>query len=57
MELCPKCKTQLRIMNYKYVLRDGHLYMVQDLTCRNPNCENNGVVVTTIEHELELSPE
>lgn len=53
--LCPKCKTLLRISNYKYVLRDGHLFMVQDLTCRNPLCENNGEIVKTIEHELVLS--
>lgn len=53
--LCPKCKTLLRVGASKYVIRDEKLYMVQDLVCRNDKCENNGVVVKSIEHELELS--
>ena len=57
MELCPACKTALRIKASKYVLRGDKLFMVQEQTCRNDKCENNGVVVNTIEHELELSPE
>lgn len=57
MELCPKCKTLLRVMASKYVLRDGKLFMIQDMACRNPKCENNGVVVESIEHELPLENE
>ena len=53
--LCPACKTELRVSASKYVYKDGHLYMVQELTCRNPKCENNGKVVATIEHEREVS--
>ena len=44
-------------MASKYVLRDGKLYMIQDMTCRNPKCENNGVVIESIEHELPLENE
>lgn len=55
--LCPKCKTLLRVSASKYVLKDGKLYMVQDLTCRNPKCLNNGTVVKTIKHELPVEEE
>jgi hypothetical protein len=55
--LCPKCKTLLRVSGSKYVMRDGKLYMVQDLVCRNPQCLNNGVVVKKVEHEIEISNE
>jgi len=53
--LCPVCKTLLRVMSTKYVIRDNKLFVVQELTCRNPKCENNGKVVETIEHEREVS--
>jgi hypothetical protein len=53
--LCPKCNSLLRVNASKYVIRDGKLYMVQDLVCRNDKCENNGKVVKTIEHELKVS--
>lgn len=55
--LCPKCKTLLRISGSKYVIRDGHLYIVQDFTCRNPQCPNNGKVVETKETELDVTNE
>ena len=55
--LCPKCNTLLRVSASKYVLKDGKLYMVQDLVCRNPKCLNDGVVVETIEHELPVEKE
>jgi hypothetical protein len=57
MDMCPKCNTALRVSAGRYVLRDGKLFMVQDLVCRNPKCLNNGVVVKTIEHELPLEKE
>ena len=55
--LCPKCKTLLRVSASKYVLKDGKLFMVQDLACRNPKCLNNGAVVKTIKHELPVEEE
>lgn len=54
---CPKCKTLLRISASKYVLKDGHLYIVQELACRNPDCDNNGKVVDRVETELEVTKE
>lgn len=61
MELCPKCDTALRISATKYVLREiddkVKLFVVQELTCRNPACPNNGVVVDTVESEQPLSNE
>lgn len=57
MELCPLCETALAIKSAKYVIREDKLYMVQEMTCRNPKCDNYGQVVDTIEHELEVSKE
>lgn len=51
---CPKCKTLLRISASKNVLRDGHLYIVQELACRNPECSNNGKVLEKVETELPV---
>lgn len=55
--LCPKCKTLLKISASKYVNKDGKIYMVQELTCRNPKCPNDGAVVETIRHELPVETE
>lgn len=55
MEMCPKCKTALRVKTTKNVIRDNKLFVVQELVCRNPNCLNNGVVVKTIEHEKPVT--
>lgn len=54
---CPKCKTILRISASRYVVRGDKLYMIQELSCRNPKCENDGKVVKTIEHELPVTIE
>ena len=55
--LCPKCKTLMRIGGSKYVLRDGKLYIIQDLYCRNPECPDNGNKVKSIETELPVETE
>ena len=57
MELCPKCDTALRITASKYIMRQGEVYFVQEFTCRNPQCENNGQVVDKIEHHIEVEKE
>lgn len=54
-QFCPKCKTLMRIIGSKYVYRDGHLYIVQEIACMNPNCDNNDTV--KIETELEVTNE
>lgn len=56
-QFCPKCKTLLRIGGSKYVFRDGKLYIVQDLYCRNPKCPDNGNKVESIETELPVEVE
>lgn len=56
-QFCPKCKTLLRIGGSKYVLRDGKLFIDQDLYCRNPDCFNNGQKVTTVSTELPVEVE
>lgn len=53
--LCPACKTELRVSATKNVIRGEKLFVVQELTCRNSKCENNGKVVATIEHEKEVT--
>ena len=57
MELCPLCNTVLVIKGSKYVHRDGKFYMVQEMTCRNPKCDNLGQIVEKIEHELPVEKE
>ena len=54
---CPKCKTLLRIGGSKYVLRDGKLFIDQDLYCRNPNCFDNNQKVETVATELPVEVE
>lgn len=53
--LCPRCKTLLRITSTKNVVRDQKLFVVQELICVNPQCENKGNVVETIEHEQPVT--
>jgi hypothetical protein len=47
----------MRIGGSRYVLRDGKLYIVQDLYCRNPECPDNGNKVKSIETELPVEKE
>lgn len=56
-QLCPKCKTMTRISASRYVIRDGKLFIIQEMTCRNPKCLNDGVVVKTVETELPVETE
>lgn len=56
-QFCPKCKTLLRIGGSKYVIRDGKLFIVQDLYCRNPKCPDNGKKIKSIETELPVEVE
>ena len=36
-----------------YLIRGEKLYLVQELMCRNPQCDHNGEIIETIEHEIE----
>lgn len=58
---CPWCKLAAIIDRSHYkVLNDDtpdaetELYLVQDLKCRNPQCDHCGEIVNTIEHRIEL---
>lgn len=58
---CPYCKlaTIIKDSRFKTVHDDTpdeptELYLVQELMCRNPQCEHNGEVVQTIEHRIDL---
>lgn len=46
---CPKCDTLLRIGATTETEREGKVYLVQDLYCRNSNCPNNGKKIETVE--------
>lgn len=50
---CPHCKTTAMIKGSRYVIRGEKLYLVQELMCRNPQCDHNGEIIETIEHEIE----
>lgn len=53
--LCPSCKTELRIEASRYEVTGDQspdtpteVYVVQELCCRNPQCERHGQVVETM---------
>ena len=50
---CPHCKTTAMIKGSHYLIRGEKLYLVQELMCRNPQCDHNGEIIETIEHEIE----
>lgn len=58
---CPYCKVQTIIKGSRYTVRgddspdtETELFLVQELMCRNPQCEHDGEVVQTIEHKIDL---
>jgi hypothetical protein len=55
--LCPACKTELRVTASKYIKKGDKFYLVQELTCRNPKCENDRKVVDKIYHEISYESE
>ena len=55
---CPKCQVELRIIKSRNVLENDNtpdlptkLYIEQDLSCLNKNCENYEQIVETIKTE------
>lgn len=59
--VCPKCKIEARISNSKYVTEgdaspneETKLYIVQEFTCRNPQCTGYGKVVAAKKNSLKL---
>lgn len=59
--VCPRCKIEARISNSKYVTendtspdKETKLYIVQEFTCRNPQCTDFGKVVIAKKNQLRL---
>ncbi len=59
MELCPKCKTQLRIRQPRMVVEGDKspdtpttVYLVQEQFCANPHCVEYKQTVDEIKHLL-----
>ena len=55
---CPLCKLEMRITKSRNILVDDDtpdketkLYVEMDLSCKTPECPNNGKVVQTIREE------
>lgn len=60
--LCPLCRLEMRITNTRNVVEHDDtpdeptkLFIEQDLSCMNRNCENYDKVVETVKSELPLS--
>ena len=58
---CPKCQVELRIIHSRNVLENDDtpdvptkLFMEQDLTCLNKNCEDFETIVKTVRNELPI---
>lgn len=60
--LCPLCNLEMRITNTRNVVEHDDtpneptkLYVVQDISCMNKECENYNKVVEEIKNEVPLS--
>ena len=58
---CPLCQVELRITNSRNVVENDDtpneptkLFVEQDLSCLNKNCNNYKTVVQTVRNELEI---
>jgi hypothetical protein len=58
---CPLCNVEAYIhKTYNRVEGDNSpdtetkVFTVQELYCRNKNCENNGKLIQTVEHQLNI---
>lgn len=56
---CNLCQSQLQIQNFRYeIIGDKsedtptEVYVVQDLTCRNPQCDNKNKVVEEVRTKI-----
>lgn len=55
MDKCPLCESYLSVMRSYPTTEIGttQIWMVQELQCRNPRCENYGKVLETRKTEYE----
>ena len=58
---CPLCNVELRITKVRNILEDDDtpdketkLFIIQELSCLNKDCPNNGQVVQTVKNEQQL---
>lgn len=58
---CPKCQVELRITRSRNVIENDNtpdaetkLFVEQELTCLNKDCENFETVVKTVRNELPI---
>lgn len=58
--ICPKCKTEMRIVAGRNVVTGGNsaeektkLYRVVDHKCVNPKCSNKEIIIERIPLEME----
>ena len=58
---CPLCQVEMKISRSRNVLENDNtpdtptkLYVEQDFTCPNKNCENYEKVAKTVRHELPI---
>lgn len=58
---CPLCNLEMRIKRSRYVTENDdtptkqtRLYVVQDMSCMNRDCENYDKIVDTVRNEIPL---
>ena len=54
---CPRCNTEMRIWNSKYVYKDGELFKKLNFSCFNKDCTNYKKIVTSEYIPLEMTEE
>lgn len=52
---CPRCSTEMRIWNSKYVYKEGQLYKKLNFSCFNPECTNFRKIVSAEYIPLEVA--
>jgi hypothetical protein len=54
MEVCPQCLSILKCKEGKYSspIDSDKVIFTQLKICDNKQCENNGIVLETVEHEM-----
>ena len=58
---CPLCQVEMRIFRSRNVVENDDtpdvqtkLFILQDMSCRNENCENYEKIVLTVKTELPI---
>jgi len=58
---CPLCNLEMRIIRTRNILENDNtpdaetkLFVEQDLSCMNENCNNHKKIVETVRHEVPI---